>query len=273
MQTFVLPKTHQDKKDMLWLNLIAMDLDSQKAYARGGNPIKTGARLGEWKILAPKDIQESISHDWGEYESLATRVAQKAGNLKKATVEGKSIWNATKTAIIEGKNQQSKGNFLPEQLINQTASALASVEATKYKIDSAMVYQNSKKREYSLSFVLAQFPSNNKSDSSSNYDSIFYPIRELQKLSCAQLGSGLISLSFPAIFKIYTTPSKIININHAALISVQPTWRAPFKDGYPTVCELQLTFIDIEPLYRKSFEFGGIVKTHENPLIENNWKL
>jgi len=91
--------------------------------------------------------------------------------------------------------------------------------------------------------------------------SIYKPILELKKLSCPQVAGDIIDIKFPAIFSLTSRPSSIIKVNHAALNGVQIVWKAPFIDGYATQGDIQLTFTDMEPLYSKSFEQGGIIKT------------
>jgi hypothetical protein len=105
------------------------------------------------------------------------------------------------------------------QAIRAGAGAAAGTNVPQYKIDSSLVYQNTQRREYSLTFTFAQFTESNIDLKSKLFD----PIRELEKLSCPLLTDDLISIKFPAVFRVYTSPSNIIKINYAALTSVQPT--------------------------------------------------
>lgn len=241
-------------KEVLWITLIAKEFTSQSSYARGSNTIRTGETLATFNLLAPNQIAENVAHEWGEYESIPSRLAQKVGDIKKAISEGKGVANALTTGYEGAKQQVGSERVAAQNLLNRIVGS-AQTDVPKYKIDSALTYQNSQRREYSLTFNFG-FVYGDKSAE----DSVFKPIRRLEELSCAQLDEGLINIKFPAVFRINSTPGDLIKINYAALTAVQPTWSAPFKNGYPITCELQLTFIDIEPLYRRSFSQGGIVQ-------------
>jgi len=249
MGSYVIPESFQDKKDLIWINFIAYDLEQQKAYARGKNPVfKGNGRLGSWKLLAPREISENVSHDWGTYESLASRVAQKVGDIKTLVIEGKTVINALGTGWNESKKQIADDHFSATQIALSTASAATGGVVPKFKMDAATAYQNSKNLQYSMQFQLALMPGDKGSK-----QTLFDPIRELQILTCAEAVDDLININFPAVFKIFSEPSEIISIEHAVITSIQPTWMAPYVEDYPSVCHLDITFMDIEPLYRKSF--------------------
>jgi hypothetical protein len=36
------------------------------------------------------------------------------------------------------------------------------------------------------------------------------------------------------------------------ITAIQPTYRGPYRDGYPSICELTLSFKDLDPLYHES---------------------
>lgn len=246
---YVVPESMEGRNDLLWVYLIASELREQKAYARGKKQIVTGARLAEWKLLASKEIVESVSHDWGEYESIGSRLSQKIGELKTGLKE----FGAVKEGAVKAGKEIVGGSA--ESAARAFAAGLTSSNVPKWKVDTSLIYKDSKRMEYSLTFHLAQLPN------TTPYDAVFKPVRRLEELSCASLAGDFIGINFPAVFRVYTSPGDIINIKYAALTAVQPTWREPFKNGYPISCELQLTFVDIEPLYRSSFESRGRVRT------------
>ena len=259
MEKWVIPNFIEGRfKDTLWINFRAREFLDQSGIARGNSSISKGKDiLGEWKLLAPKEIGESIAHDWGEYESIGTRIAQKMGDIKKAVNEIKGGYNALDTSYQDTKKKlENDKSVNARDLMSLAVGTAASTNVTKQKIDSSMVYQNSKRREYSLTFnfSITHINGNTKSD-------VFDPIRKLQELSCAQVTDGLIDIKFPAIFEIWTTPGDIIKINNGVITSVQPIYKAPYINGYPTTCDLQLTFMDISPLYRSSFGHGSPVRT------------
>jgi len=247
-----------NSNSLLWIQFSASDFISQSGYARS-NGGKSSIRVGNnsrnsWRFLAPKEISENVGHDWGEYESIGSRIAGKFGELKKGAEEGKAvIAGASKMTSMEGKSTTDKAKMLA----NQIAGATAAAAVPKYKIDTSMVYQGSKRREYQFTFFISM-----TRRSESTFKDVFEPIRKLEELSCASIvDNTLIDIEFPSIFRITSYPGSIIKINHGVLTSVIPVWRAPYIDGYPTSCELQITALDIEPLYRRSFSQGGIIRT------------
>jgi hypothetical protein len=255
MGDYIVPQIYANKKDLLWIKLIAKDFEAQSSYARGPNSIRTGGSiLGTWKLLAPKQISETVDHQWGEYESISTRIAEKIGEISKALNDVKGASRGVSAGYEQFKEKIKGKNVSATSLIN-TVAGNSAADVLKYKIDSSMVYQGTSRRTYTLIFNFA-----NTGGPESSQNDVFEPVRELEKLSCAQVGEGFVNIKFPAIFSVRSEPSNIININHAALIAVQPTWFGPYKDGFPMSCELQLTIVDIEPLYRKSWEEGGIVR-------------
>ena len=249
---YTVPESYLNK-EVTWIELIAKEFTSQSSYARGSNTIRTGETLAVFKLLAPNQIAENVAHEWGEYESIPSRIANKVGDIKKAVSEAKGVVNALTTGYETVKGQAGSENIAASNLIGKIAGS-AQVDVPKYKIDSALTYQNSGRREYSLTFNFAYVYGDKSAE-----DAVFKPIRKLEELSCAELDEGLINIKFPAVFRINTIPGDLIKINYAVLTAVQPTWTGPYKNGYPISCELQLTFTDVEPLYRRSFSQGGIV--------------
>lgn len=249
METYVIPEMYENRRDLLWVNFIAKEMLEQKAYARGSSQIATGEILGAWKLLSSREIVESVSHEWSEYESIGSRLSQKVGEIKTGIKE----LGALKSGAIKGAGEFITGS--PESAARAFATGLTSSTVPKWKVDTSLVYKDSKRLEYSMTFHLAQTPGK------SSYTGVYKPVRKLEELSCASLAGDFIGINFPAVFRIFTSPSDIINIRYAALTAVQPTWRAPYKNGYPMSCELQLTFVDIEPLYKKTFEGKGRVRT------------
>lgn len=257
--SWTIPEGLENRSNLLWVNIVARDLASQKAYARGSNQIQVGREeLGRWKILAPNEFSEDTNHEWGEYESVSTRLAQKVGDINKAVSE----YGGVKGGVTGAGKQMAEGggSVSAEQgmaVLRAGAAGAAGANVPQYKIDTSFVYQNSTRRTYQLTFNISQY----RERTEDLEQKLFRPIRELQRLSCPTLTDDLISIGFPAVFRVYSTPFNVINITHAALTAVQPTWKGPYKNGVPTMCDLLLTFTDISPLYRRSFEQGGIIRT------------
>lgn len=256
---WVVPNTYQNKEDLLWIMFREKELLSQNSYARGNGAINSKYTGNVWQFLAPSEFMENVMHQWGEYEAITTRLAEKGISIMKglddlsAAMSGAAAGvQAAKESAGGGGSVQNSMKMIGAQIINGIGSGGGVIPA---KVDAAYTYQNSNRREFTFTFNLALTPSAD----SSGFD-VFTPVHELKKSTCATVEDSMIQFGFPNIFEISTYPGNILKINHAAITSVQPTWYAPYIKGYPSKCELMVTVIDIEPLYRKSFEKGGIIQ-------------
>jgi len=68
-----------------------------------------------------------------------------------------------------------------------------------------------------------------------------------------------IGINLPYIFDISTSPASFIKSSYTALTAVQPTYKGPYIDGYPSMCDLSLSFTDLSPLFRKTIETGSLI--------------
>jgi hypothetical protein len=125
----------------------------------------------------------------------------------------------------------------------ELASGGTSVVTNKY--DTPMTFKDAERRILNVTVGL-QDQGNTKSD-------VFEPVRLLEVYSCPDKTPGIGDFDMPYIFRVRTVDSDLIYIENAALTSVQPTWYGPYRDGYPSKCELTLEFKDMEPLYRRVF--------------------
>lgn len=236
--TYLIPDYLQEMvggNDYLKITFTGRSLKSIGSYVRSSNTIQGGSRVGRWEFIAPNEIMEDVSHDWEEFESLAQRTGQKYVAMKHAGAEFVGM------SAAAGSLANSKSNV---------ATSLGKVKAPEHKVDATLVYKTSHRKKYSLEFEI------NFYRSSDPKRLIFQPIRELEKCSCADFESGSFTkIDFPAVFTIKSEPNKdLINIKYAALTAVQPTWMAPYINGYPSRVRLTISFVDIKPLYKKSFE-------------------
>ena len=109
---------------------------------------------------------------------------------------------------------------------------------------------------------------------SDRFKDVVEPVRFLQYLSSpaaattvmagekTSLGNTLIKPPF--LFRIYsdTSDEDIVNnlvyMECAALTNIQPTFKGPWVGGFPTSCELRLTFLEYSPLFDEAFNVGNI---------------
>jgi len=233
-----------NNENFVWVIIEAYDLESQKTYAREEDSIIRGSKmLDSFKFLLPEEWQENISHEWGETESMAGRLAQSI--MKKEGLKediGGVLQSATST-LKSGVNGQSV------QQILSAAGKKLSRDTLAHKIDNSYVYKNSPRRSYTFEFTLV-VERDAKAD-------VFDPIKSLEALSCPVLQGDFVGIKFPSVFKVYTKPNNLIYIENAALTGVQPTFSGPYINGYPSLCTVSLTFNDLSPMYRSTVS-GGI---------------
>lgn len=216
------------KEDALWILVKPLKVTYQNsANSRSGNisAIEISDEINELVFLAPMTFSEDTVHTWENYDSMGTRILGKGKSISKSINEV--------TGGIEGAVNGRIGSNV----------------VTK-KLDTPIAFSDSNRRFYTFVFQLI--------DEGNPEENVFEPVRLLQKWSSAEMGNNLIDFQMPYVFTLKSlNQSKMIYVKYAALESVQPTYLGPYRKGYPTKCELSVTFKDIEPLYRRSWNYGG----------------
>ena len=266
---------HANFKDAVWIEIKPRQLISQTKGARGQNAIRTSDRYTEggylevndltnskgyfptFKFLAPVEIQENIVHEWQAYESIATRLLQKGVDLTKLVDDAKTIANPIWKDIKKWTGYLTKGQFEKvnaanaKQSLRDVLTGIVTSPVPRIKLDTPLVFQDSNRRTYTFGFHLI--------DEGNTYKDVVYPVKLLQKYSAASYKAGTqIAYDPPFVFSVQTTPdSKFIKIPNAALTAIQPIFRQPYRNGHPSICELNLTFTEIDPLYRDNYDREG----------------
>jgi len=224
-------------RQFLWIILTAKSLSKITAYARktskGGDTIVSSESGISFQFLAPNEIGENIGHSWETYDTISSRLAGKAADIKNLGAEGTAAKKGAEGAIKgaeSGSTEQARGGL--------TAGA-AGAAIAKSRVDTPLNYKDSTRREYNFTFQLLKME---KSDP-------LEIIRKLEELSCASYGKGPTGIEYPHIFRIETNPPGLINVKNAALTAVQPTFKGPYVDGRPIAADVQLTFKELDPLY------------------------
>lgn len=237
------PIDGQDGSDTLWLRLIVWKINSQNLDARTGGGV-VSSRVGELYFLPTGTIAENIAHEWDEYEGFGTRLQQKASDISHLIHETQNAWEGVKAGV--------QGIAAGQKATTTTQTSLQKQTVEKFKVDAPLVYKNTQRREYQFTFILA--------DQGDLQKDILEPLDYLRRFSCAEK-KGIIQLDFPYIFSLdtidgwgYTVP--IVNIPRAALRGLQPTYEGPYRRGIPSKAEIQCTFVDMEPLYRSTWDYG-----------------
>jgi hypothetical protein len=228
-----------DSENFVWVVIEAYSLESQKTYARDDKSITRGTKMiSSYKFLLPEEWQENISHEWGETESMAGRLAQSIMKKQGIKEDIGGVIQSAKATIKSGQNKQSI-----QQMLTAAGKGL-SRDTIAHKIDNSYVYKGSPRRTYTFVFELV-VERDPKKD-------VFDPIKSLEALSCPIMDGDFVGIKFPSIFKVYTKPNSLIYIENAALTGVQPTFQGPYINGYPSACTVSLTFTDLNPMYRST---------------------
>lgn len=173
-------------------------------------------------FLAPQEIQDSITHEWQPLENIVSKIAN----------------------VVSGARQS------------------ASLGTSIHKVETPLVYNGTDRRKISLMFNFGVY--------SDPYLDVVRPVELLRKYSAPSYTGEKIyttEIEVPAVFKLLTktgagTVIPIINMRHAVLTAVQPTFSGPYLQGYPSKCELTLEFQDMEPLTKNTFERVSTLNTN-----------
>jgi hypothetical protein len=237
---------HAEFKEALWCLIVPKQLKGMNTAGRGGT-LRIGKTGTAFKFLAPETIIEAHNHDWQEYESIQSKLLQKIVTYKTGFQQAKDIAEGVKKEIYQ---LFQAGNFpAGQQLLDATINA-SSVGIPKFKVDTPLVYKASQRRNWNLTFILADASGGKK---------IMEAVKLLQKYAAPFSRQDVLSIEFPWVFELSTIPEGLIHANFAALTSIQPSWMSPYIKGRPTRCELTLSFVDMSPLFEKTIETGGIV--------------
>ena len=242
---------HSGFKDALWIIMKPLKLESQNTTGRGGSIKIDRTEKGKgptFKFLAPDNIAETVAHEWGNYDSMQSRLMEKYKSAMKLGEDVRAIKNIGVKKII---SDISKGDTTGEKISSVIGNLNVGTNVVKAKVDTPLAYVTSNRRQWDLTFNMAAW--------SDPYKEIVKPVKELMKYSSPAQGKGQIAFEFPWIFKLSSEPGGLILADHAALTSVQPTWKAPYRNGFPTSCELLLVFMDLSPLFRNTIQYGGII--------------
>lgn len=253
-----------DFQELTKIVLSAWQIDRQATFTRATESIKrTGTSpLCKFKFIAPNEIVENVAHTWDDYDSITTKIMSLAGSAEKVGQEWKNLKEIF-SGIVSGLDEKEWITAF-----NNVKDSFKSGSVAWTRLDMPLVYTNSERRKYDFTFPLSVYDNPVRE--------LLEPIRALQVLSCANLPKGetFSQIYPPAIFSIRTESGfldkqnenddyKLLDINNAALISIQPTFKGPYRGQLPMNCDLMLSFEEIDPLWAKSFKSKGIVRAGE----------
>lgn len=219
-------------KDTLWLQLTVKELLAQTMDVRTDGGLTVGNTVETMQFLLPMSYIENIDHNWEDLDTIASKISEKYRSLVQA---GREV-----TGITGSRGKY--GNFLRTE------------SDTAIRPDSPTVFKSSQKRSLPLTFHLA--------DQGDTERDVFEPVNLLMYYSSSGMGNegeSYFKIDYPYVFELKTVTGdnqeiSLINYQHAALTNIQPTFEGPYRNGYPTKCELTLTFQDLQPLFKKTFD-------------------
>jgi hypothetical protein len=242
----------------VWISMKPTKIVDQ--FSKGAGTYSTKDLKTEFLFLAPLSLNENIVHNWEAYESVASRLAQKVRSAVKLGSEGTALLgvgkNANPSDFFKGvfsKTGAGEGQVI-EKYASKAYNSVPGSKIPKIKVDTPLYYTNSERRQIVLEFQL--FYENIPGKSAE--DVLIKPIKELMRYSSPDL-KGELNIEFPYMWEIKTLPNEFIKYTTTALTGVQPTWNAPYINGVPASCNLQLTFQDLSPLYAATIEKGSII--------------
>ena len=256
--------------NLVKVKFVSKKLNSQRAYARGASQLNVDeSDRNTWTFIAPEELQENVSHNWEPYESLASRLSSKVGEIHTALTDlqgFKAAAGGGYSGLTPNEGQSFASTETIKKVVSSAVRESAKVDVPAYRVDTAMVYKDSTRLEYSLTMTLADMYGD-------PYNSIVKPVRELERLSCPEMADDTILINFPYIFQVYTVGSELINVKNAAIINIAPLWKGPIINNHYSMCDLTIVFRDIEPLYRSTFSKGGVIRTSTSQPSNTNTRI
>jgi hypothetical protein len=201
--------------DSLWIKIAKRKINNQLVQA--SSVLALEPATDTYYFLAARELQETTNHTWEPMENAVMGVAQKAGKIAQAIELGGAV----------------------------------------FKVDSPLNYQSSNRRNFTIAINLVW------SGIGSIDSEVLKPILDFQGWSAPQttgdLSGAIEAIELPFAFSVHTVNSsggivQMLNMEAGALTSVQSTYKSPFVQGKPTHADLFLTFTDIGPLTKKSFD-------------------
>lgn len=277
--------------NLLWIRLNAIPINRLSSNVRaplaftnefkGGqtNTLTTYKELAEldiegqqyyFEFLAPPELSESLSHTWEPYDSVQSQLAgfmAKTGaglkqiasmlGLKEGEDTIKNILKQAGISISNVKDKLKQSDNKINTFINELSKVTTAGTVQNYRVDTPLQYKNSERRQWEFTFNLINDTEDN------NETVVVEPVKILEMTSCPTYKetsdvSNNTEIGLPYLYSITTLPQNVdgttyplIDCDLAVLKTVQPTWRGPWIKGFPSRCELKLSFTEYRPLERR----------------------
>lgn len=262
---YVNPTCINDNGTYLWCFMTAY-ANNQKtalaaAYLDGSNKPTQGSAIASFQFLMEDKLDLTINHDWDTGTDIIANAAQKfvdAANQSKLVQLGSRAPQAIEK-MIEDNQAIDQNNFI-SQVGDSFKNAAAASSTPRLSMDELKLFKSTGRQSVTFNFTLGVWKSSGGSYADKLYNEIVMPVKSLQWCSSAYKSSAF-TIEYPAIFnvKVGTTRSSryLLEMEYAFLTSVQPTFNAPWVEGMPMTCNLALTFENLLPIYKQTFQSGG----------------
>jgi len=211
-------RSRSSSKDSLWLQIIPRKLKMNDLTKRIDNISDDTTREEPMNFLMPMSYMATVQHTWDELTTIASGIRDVKSKYSTATKQA--------TGVID------KGGF-----------------SVGDKADNPILYSNTSRRSIPIALLFSVY--------TSTYDDVFSPCQKLIEQSCPEINGNVTQFAFPYVFSLQTytgdnQPVDIISIKSVGIQSIQTTYDGPWLDGYPSKAQLDITFIDLNPLYRST---------------------
>ena len=275
----------ESSENLMWIKFTFKTISGVTANSRNSAGIVSKDSGPILYFLAPKEMQETITHEWSDSSSIATRLmdfatkaatnfsqiqqvvggAAKAGNpamdvVSAATDVGMDIFSGVAAKVLptedKGKLTSDSGspNFYEaaNRLEAASMTVISSISSMNpqnrfFKYDVPTVYKDTPKPSYSFIFQLADIgdPGND----------ILLPIEMLKYLASPKRGKLVVQYALPHICSVEAVWGKdevkvpLLDIEYAAITAIQSSHSGPYRNGAPIKSELTVTVTNLYPIY------------------------
>ena len=250
--------------DNTW-NFDGKDKSKQKSLVKGSQMVNY--RL---HFLMPREIMETLQHTYAAYDTFGGKIAEKYAQLggivwKQLQGIAKPFGGVTTKGFIDEVIKILKSGGVGQALVDKAAEIanklVGQSDVHFYKYDAPIVYKGSERRTYEFVFYLTAI--NNR------YDDVVFPVKLLQYLSSPTKDNvagdtkntmANTMIKPPFFFSIESEPNDhFLSIPRAVIRAVNPVFKGPWVNGYPTYCELRLSITEIDPLFDDVFNRDDVV--------------
>lgn len=206
-----------ESKDTLWLSITPKNFSVDLSSRTGSGGV--GRIESPMWFLMPMEWSFAIQHTWEERSNPIGEIKQIASKVKE------------EFELVKGVAGQSFG-------------------AKGSKNDNPVIYQGSQRRQFNVSLEFSVY-SDAKND-------VYDPVQRLIEYSSPEIiKESSVDYLRPYVFQIQTYNGQgsrvdIISGDNMAIQTIQPSYKGPWINGYPSHATLDIGLMDLSPLYRST---------------------